>query len=146
VEEIDQKIRDLHDPSSVLYAIVLGGVLSELIRNEFGEEALPEWRADRLQEELAVLQRRRRWREGRKSPPKCIYCGTTEILALPIEEPIPNPCGDGMIRVDLVGHCSTDFNNWYYSPEGDRIPRETHPSYWRHPAVEKLKRREHTLE
>jgi len=140
VEEIDQQMRDLHDPSSMLYCIILDGVHCDAIREQFGEESVAEWRADRLQEKTAELERRRRWREGRMSPPKCIQCGTTRIVPLTFEGPIPNPCGDGIIQVDVVGHCSTDFNNWYYTPEGDRIPRETRPSYWHHPAFDKLRR------
>jgi hypothetical protein len=121
VEEIDQRIRDLNDPSSVWHRITRSGELSE---------------------QLAELQRRRRWREGRKSLPKCICCGTTEIRELAVGQPIPNPCGAGMIRVDLVGHCITPWNDWCFTPEGDRIPRDPRPSHRHHPTLDRLQRRD----
>jgi hypothetical protein len=33
--------------------------------------------------------------------------------------------------------CSTDFNEWFFTPEGDRIPRDTKPTYWHHPVLDK---------
>ena len=76
------------------------------------------------------LKRRRRWREGRKSPPKCLECGSTEIVLLPEGEKVENPTGPGWVEVTVTGHCSTSFNNRSYTPEGDRIPRDTKPTYW----------------
>jgi predicted oxidoreductase len=32
--------------------------------------------------------------------------------------------------------CSTRFNEWFFTPEGDRIPRDTKPTYWHHPALD----------
>jgi hypothetical protein len=29
--------------------------------------------------------------------------------------------------------CSTVFNEWFFTPEGDRIPRDTQPTYWAFP-------------
>lgn len=131
VEEIDKEIRDLNDPSSAKYRMTRHGVLDKLLGT--GEKF--------LNERIAELRRRRRWREERKSPPKCIRCGTTEILELPIGVPVPNPQGDGEIQVDIVGMCSTDFNEWFFTPEGDRIPRDTRPTYWHHPELDKPEHR-----
>jgi hypothetical protein len=131
VEEIDKQIRDLNDPSSELYRMTRHGLVNELLGK--GEEL--------LEERLAELQRRRRWRKSRQSPPKCIHCGTSEILALPMGVPVPNPLGDGEIQVDCVGMCSTSFNEWFFTPEGDRIPRDTQPTYWYHPELDKPEHR-----
>jgi|GEM_PF-4983383 len=42
-----------------------------------------------------------------------------------------------MIQIDCVGMCSTSFNEWFFTPEGDRIPRDTQPTYWHHPELDK---------
>ena len=126
VEEIDTQIRDLNDPSSEPYRMTRHGLLDELLGK--GEEV--------LQERVAELQRRRRWREERRSPPKCIHCGTTQIMLLPLGVAMPNPEGPGQILVDCVGMCSTIFNEWFFTPEGDRLARDTHPTYWHHPELD----------
>jgi hypothetical protein len=48
---------------------------------------------------------------------------------LPEGVPVPHPSGEGMIQIDCVGMCSTSFNEWFLTPQGDRIPRETRPTY-----------------
>src|SRR5688500_1465055 len=93
LEEIDQQIRDLHDPKSQLYRMTRHGASERLLGK--GEEF--------LQEQLAERRRRRRWRQSRKSPPKCICCGSTEISRLPIGKPVPNPGGAGQLEVHCVG-------------------------------------------
>lgn len=132
VDDIDKQIRDLHDPSSQLYRMTRHGLMDRNFGN--GEEL--------LQERLSKLERRRRWRVSRQSPPKCIRCGTTEIVGLPMGEPIPNPGGAGHLQIDCVGMCSTSFNEWFFTPEGDRIPRDTRPTYWYHPELDKPEHRE----
>jgi hypothetical protein len=132
LEEIDQQIRDLHDPNSAVYRMTRHGVLDEVLGK--GEEF--------LQKQLGEIGRRRRWRESRKSPPKCIHCGSIEIVELPIGKTMPNPNGDGEIRIDCVGMCSTSFNEWFFTPEGDRIPRDTRPTYWTHPELDKPEHRQ----
>jgi hypothetical protein len=120
VEEIDQKIRALNDPASELYRMTRYGLLDDLFGK--GQEF--------LRDQLGELQRRRRWRTGRNSPPKCIVCGSNKITIIPEGTPMPHPNGDGMIEIACVGMCSTEFNEWYFTPEGDRIPRDTKPTYW----------------
>jgi hypothetical protein len=131
LDEIDQQIHDLHDPASDLYHMTRHGVLDEFFGK--GQEL--------LQEQLAKLQRRRQWRATRKSPPKCIHCGSAEIIELPLGKPVANPAGAGEIELQLIGMCSTSFNEWFFTPEGDRIPRETQPTYWHHPELDKPKHR-----
>jgi len=116
IEEIDQQIRDLGDPSSELFSMTQNSLLAEMGHGE-------EFR----REQITELQRRRRWRESRKSPPRCIQCGTTEILPLPLGVPVPNPLGKGEIQIDCIGIFSTDFTGWFFTPEGDRIQRDARP-------------------
>jgi hypothetical protein len=116
LEEIDRQIADLRDPTSELYRFCYPG----------GEGSI---RVDVIRL-ITKLAKRRRWRERRKSPPKCLGCGTSEIVLLPERLKVTNPTGPGWIEVTVTGHCSTSFNNRYYTPEGDRIPRDTKPTYW----------------
>lgn len=126
VEAIDRKIAELHDTTSTAYKIVARGVLHELSGG--GDEF--------LRERIEELRLRRRWREHRQAPPKCIECGSSDLVQLPHGEAVAHPQGNGSILVRCAGMCSTSFNNWYFTPEGDRIPRDTKPSYWHHPALD----------
>jgi hypothetical protein len=119
LDEIERQLADLDDPASELY--------------RFTEDTSPT--ADgrpRLRPLVTeLLTKRRRWREGRRSPPKCLQCGSAEIVVLPCEgERVRNPAGTGWVEVTITGLCSTSFNNRFYTPEGDRIPRDTKPTYW----------------
>jgi hypothetical protein len=78
-----------------------------------------------------MLEKRRRWRIDRKSPPKCLSCGSCEIVLLSDGQKVVNPTGSGWIEVTVTGLCSTPFMNRFYTPEGDRIPKDTMPTYWR---------------
>jgi len=70
------------------------------------------------------------------APPKCIHCGSTDIVVLPVNQAVAHPEGRGMIEVTCAGMwCSTRFNEWFLTPEGERIPRDTRPTYWRHAAL-----------
>lgn len=107
LDDIDQLLADLHDPSSK----VSRGLHYRLRIIEQVEE-------------------RRRWLSSRKSPPKCLECGSTEIVVFRIGERAENPRGPGWVEITVTGHCSTSFNNRFCTPEGDRIPRDTQPTYW----------------
>ena len=83
-----------------------------------------------LAERLAESKTRLQWRRGRIALPKCLECGTTDISDLGDGQEIPSPCSPGTLTIDWVGMCSTAFRNYFYTPEGDRIPIDTQPSYW----------------
>jgi hypothetical protein len=107
LDEIDQLLADLHDPSS------------EVSRG--------------LRYRLRIIEQmeeRRRWLLGRRSPPKCLECGSTDIVIFRSGERAEYPGGPGWVEITVTGHCSTSFNNRCYTPEGDRIPTETKPTYW----------------
>jgi hypothetical protein len=116
LEEIDQQIADLRDPTSELFRFC-----QDTATGSLGVTGI---------RFITILQKRRIWRMGRKSPPKCLDCGSTEIVLLPEGQRVANPIGAGWIELTVSGHCSTSFNNRYYTPQGDRIPRDTKPSYW----------------
>jgi hypothetical protein len=125
VAEIDQKLADLRNPRSKLYQLYARDYLEEC------KDLGPTFCAG----VIAELKLRRRWREERVTPPKCIECGSTDIVVLPINEVVSNPAGPGTVEVRIRGMCSTDFNEWFFTPEGDRIPRDTKPTRWYHPAM-----------
>jgi hypothetical protein len=87
-------------------------------------------------EHIGDLNLRRRWRAARASPPRCIACGSTDIVVFPFNKIVSHPGGPGTIEVRCTGFCSTPFNEWYFTAEGQRIPRDTKPTYWRLPAGE----------
>lgn len=106
LDEIDRLLADLHSPSLVF---------SQMLYDRLGA--------------IERMEERRRWLSGRRSPPKCLRCGSTEIIVLPEGERAENPSGPGWIKITVTGHCDTEFSNRFYTPEGDRIPIETLPTY-----------------
>ena len=123
VAEIDQEIVDLRNPRSKLYQMWARDYLQEC------KDLGPAFCAGRI----AELKLRRAWRQTRVAPPKCIECGSTDIVPLPFDGAVANPSGSGTLSVRVRGMCSTVFNEWYFTPEGDRIPRDTKPTYWHFP-------------
>lgn len=118
VQAIDKQIADLER-------------LAAEIRREMTRPPLPAPDApgDRhQQEQIAELKLRREWRLQRSSPPKCLICGSTAIV--PLEHGKPVRIAGGTVRCDCVGMCSTNFNEWRFSPEGDLIEKGQ-PTYWR---------------
>lgn len=136
IAEIDEQIRDLNDPSSILYRATRYGTI----------ELLAGGGAAFLEKQLAELKLRRQWRVSRRSPPKCIRCGSADIVEIPHGVPIPNPRGAGYVQLCCVGMCSTDFNEWFFTPEGDRVPHHTRPTYWRHLDLDRPRPRRGLLE
>ena len=128
LEEIDRQLADLHDPDSQLYRFTQRSLLPEL------DHLMPrdQFRLDLIEK----AKKRRLWRERRVSPPRCIHCGSADIVIFRLVEPTPHPAGAGTIEVSAVGMCSTQFNEWFFTPEGERIARHTKPTYWHHPGLD----------
>jgi hypothetical protein len=116
LDEIDRQLSDLNDPGSEMYRLT-----QDSLSGPRGRFRL-HW--------VELTRHRRRWRERRVSPPRCLLCGATDIVVLREDEEIPNPCGPGTVLLTVIGQCSTSFNEWYFTPEGERIPRDTKPTYW----------------
>jgi hypothetical protein len=126
--DLDKQIADLSDPSSDGYRSIMRPTDPLL------DGVLP--RDDFRRSRLGTLTLRRRWRELRVSPPKCILCGSAQIVRLPLGKPVPIPGTDRTVVVNVRGMCSTSFNEWFFTVEGDRIPRDTKPTYWLLPGEE----------
>jgi hypothetical protein len=121
LEEIDRQPADLRDPESELYRLTIDTFPTDdgcpRLRPLFTES----------------LRQRRRWREARKTPPKCLICGSTEIIVFKLGEKARNPIGPGWVEITETGHCSTEFSNRSFTPEGELIPGDTVGTYWAPP-------------
>ena len=126
LEDIDRQLADLRNPRSDLYRFLARDFNHEY--KDLGEAFTLKHSEERLQ--------RRRWRAARVSPPRCIHCGSTDVVVFPVDQPVRNPAGPGTVEVSIKGMCSTSFNEWYFTPEGERIPRDTQPTYWHHPELD----------
>ena len=122
IPEVEQEIADMHDPSSNLYQMFFDSPAGQ--NGEF------------LKSQIADANRRKPFLQNRKSPAKCVHCGGASISPTPCGTTIQHPKDNLTFVIEFTGMCSTDFMNWYFTPEGDRIPRETKPSYWRHPGLD----------
>jgi hypothetical protein len=117
LEQIDRELAELRDPKSEAYRMTqdsLAGPDGEFRRHY-----------------IRLVVQRRRWRECRHSPPRCLQCGSTDLIRLPCGEEVPNPCGPGVVILNVIGLCSTWFNNWSFTAEGQRIPTDARPTYWK---------------
>lgn len=125
VEELERRLQDLQDPQSERFQFHDEG--QQIIQN-----IIPEFEGIGLREKaLERSSERLRWRRLRKALPKCIVCGSSSIF-------FPDESNDGAVVVDckvvvhikIRGMCSTKFNEWYFTVDGDRILRDTKPKYW----------------
>lgn len=109
VEQLDKEIAGLER-------------LAADIRLEMTRPPLPTFDApgDRIQrEQIAKLQLRRKWRRTRGSPPRCIPCGSSQIVPLEYDRPVRGGCG--LVLLGFVGFCDNDWHISYFTPEGQRI-------------------------
>src|SRR5262249_55715999 len=70
---------------------------------------------------LAELQLRIQWRQSRRSPPRCLECGSTAIVPIPGAGEFLHPeTGE---RVVVVSSGWADCAPWFaeFSPEGEQI-------------------------
>lgn len=117
VEQLDKKLADFHDPTSILYRSTMRPLLPGIKG--------PDDREKIRQERIKEIGRRREWRLTRRSPAKCIYCGCAEIVALPHDTPVTVVRNSKPLTLisRCVGMCSMNPNDWYFTSEGERILR-----------------------
>jgi hypothetical protein len=99
VAEIERELAELRDPGSERYR-AFRRVRAKLI---------------------AGLERRRLWRAGRRSPARCLSCGSADVVAFPMNEAVPHPAGDGTVEARCIGFCRVAPHGWLFTAEGERI-------------------------
>lgn len=70
---------------------------------------------------ICGMQHRLVWARQRKSPPKCLRCGSTKIAPIEHERPLPN--GEpGIVELNYVfASTSIDFTLYLYTAEGELL-------------------------
>jgi hypothetical protein len=107
VESLTEEIRKLEagDPESLqIWAFVSNG--------------------EPIEARVTELHRRIQWRQGRKSPPRCLYCGSTAVVPIPWNGEFAHPQTGDRVVVDQSGFADTA--PWFadFSPEGEQIAGE----------------------
>jgi hypothetical protein len=83
-----------------------------------------------LWKSLSDLKELRSWRENRTSPPRCLICGSIQIVAVPNGELMPHPRRHGTIFLQCVAFADYTMGGWSFTPEGHRIPGTGSPVSW----------------
>jgi len=106
VEEVEKKLAERRDP---------------LWRPPF-EKAFPETKSEVREELVRNCEQRLEWRRRRVAPAKCLKCGSSEIIRLPLDEAVPHPGGKGriLVHIESAGGISPRGQT-LYTPEGDLI-------------------------
>ena len=124
IAELEQKSQDLNNPETDTYKF-----------HEQTEEiakipGVPCERVGFRENAIEKNNERLKWRRLRVDSPKCIICGSRSIH-------YPDENNDGAVTIDGTivvwirnrRMCSTLFNEWFFTVDGDRIPRDTQPKY-----------------
>jgi hypothetical protein len=74
-----------------------------------------------ISDQLDELRKRIDWRRTRRSPAKCLHCGSTEISLLPVSGEFIHPATGARMEVTGSGFMSTAEWHATYTPEGDVI-------------------------
>jgi hypothetical protein len=74
-----------------------------------------------VDERIAELESRIIWRQNRKSPAKCLHCGSTKIVPIPDAQEFAHPSTGERVVVAGRGFASTDEWHAEFTPEGDVI-------------------------
>jgi hypothetical protein len=74
-----------------------------------------------VDERIAELESRIIWRQSRKSLPKCLHCGSTDIVPIPDAQEFAHPSTGERVVVAGRGFASTAEWHAEFTPEGDVI-------------------------
>jgi hypothetical protein len=95
------------------------------------EQQLREWQASGLEKQtqawhVAWLERKIAWRSERRSPAKCLACGSSEIVRGSFQGGAPHPSCGGWLALRRSGHFSLmePLMQSLYSPEGEALGRQ----------------------
>jgi hypothetical protein len=92
------------------FAIECHTVLGERMGRGFTQFTFPE---------SGETELRINWRRNRTSPPKCLHCGSTNIMPIPDAKEFAHPITGERVVVAGCGFVSTDEWHAEFTPEGD---------------------------
>jgi hypothetical protein len=75
------------------------------------------------------------WRKNRRSPPRCLECGSFfAIHVLPESGSVRHPGGSCLVELSCTTHASVDGfpDHIFYNAEGQRIAQLSHDDYVKH--------------
>lgn len=77
-----------------------------------------------MAERVAELRRCVEWRKGRRSPPRCLECGSIGPIPIPMSGEFAHPATGERVVVGSSGFADTV--PWYaeFSPEGEQITEQ----------------------
>ncbi|HET6883758.1 MAG TPA: hypothetical protein VFI31_26635 [Pirellulales bacterium] len=97
-------------------------LIGDFLALDVCEQGLEEYRADlRLDNE-----RRRQWLFVRQAKPRCLDCGSTDIIGLPLNEETLIPTASTSVVVTLSGRYSGDHTPRIFDPDGEPLSHREH--------------------
>ena len=124
LEELDEEIESLHDPNSesrIWYSEHHKRLRWEIFGNQSIKDAEAELESY-IAQIIEDMRQRRKWYATRMSPPKCLSCGSTNLLLFPCGEEVKSPCSEGtLIWYDIQVRDGKILEPVYLTPEGDRL-------------------------
>jgi hypothetical protein len=89
----------------------------------FREMGLPPPRRWTRERQVATWRKALAWRLARKSPPRCLNCGSFfAVKMLPGGREVPHPAGDGQVIVTAGNHAIGELpREVYFTGEGNRL-------------------------
>jgi hypothetical protein len=67
---------------------------------------------------------------GEENGPQVPHLRIDRDHRVKLGEKVRNPIGHGWVEITETGHCSTEFSNRSFTPEGELIPGDTVATYW----------------
>jgi hypothetical protein len=117
IEDLDREIAKCRDGIAQLH-----GELGKWRSRLGGSKDLLLVELNISEEEFESLELSREWRRDRKSPPRCLRCGSTALVFLPDGEVCDHPSGRGRVFIEITSHLQTfAAEEEYYTSEGLRI-------------------------
>jgi hypothetical protein len=74
-----------------------------------------------VEQRIAELRRRIKWRRGRRSPPRCLHCGSLGIVPIPGSGELTHPQTGERGFLAWSGFIDTDIWVAEFSPEGEQL-------------------------
>ena len=114
LEELDREIESYYDPASKNYAYAIG----ESSNWAGNTDSLKPIYFEQI---VDCVRKRRNWRATRVSPPKCLWCGSTNIILFPFNEQSKSPCSDETLTLFFQEAKMSYYPQFWLTSEGGRM-------------------------